>query len=317
MLQKDTKQLPGLDQTPALKVDAAQPCEQGETKHKPTPARSDSMTETHAGDNTKRHTDAEPARWEKRLKSAQEKLQLMRLEREQWYAMAKSTDSELGCQDPHTPTCSNGVRKEGRFGTMSAPVHYDDHCAPFEAQLVAHTASSNHRHRRLQHQYDSRISRSNAAANMTYWQHAPHEPDDSVHQAQSRSQWHTIDNSSTSRDYRCSFAASRESKSANRALHMNKPAERGPERRRPDSELSLASARMLPTYTTPKCASKAKENPTGMQNRDSGVTQQSHGTWVADSIRQSVTGALDEAMEALEAELSRNLPEHLSSHACV
>ncbi|NJO34189.1 MAG: hypothetical protein HC869_14715 [Rhodospirillales bacterium] len=37
-------------------------------------------------------------------------------------------------------------------------------------------------------------------------------------------------------------------------------------------------------------------------------TQQSRATWVADSIRQSVTGALDQAMEALEAELAIKLP---------
>ena len=71
------------------------------------------------------------------------------------------------------------------------------------------------------------------------------------------------------------------------------------------------SAGMLHTFQTPRVVSKSGKATASVHNGDSGLTQQSHATWVADSIRQSVTGALDQAMEALEAELARKLPGKL------
>jgi hypothetical protein len=83
--------------------------------------------------------------------------------------------------------------------------------------------------------------------------------------------------------------------------------------RREQRAMSSGSAEALPAFRTPKLASTSTLKYVSTTNGNTGLTQNSHATWVADSIRQSVTGALDQAMEALEAELARKLPGRLQS----
>lgn len=59
----------------------------------PFPGFSHSETVSDQSNILDRRAPGELSCWEKRLKSAQEKLQLMRMEREQWYAMASVADS--------------------------------------------------------------------------------------------------------------------------------------------------------------------------------------------------------------------------------
>jgi hypothetical protein len=82
---------------------------------------------------------------------------------------------------------------------------------------------------------------------------------------------------------------------------------------REQGAMSIASAGALTAFRTPKLASTSSLKYVSTHNGNTGLTQNSHATWVADSIRQSVTGALDQAMEALEAELARKLPGRLQS----
>lgn len=71
-----------------------------ETGAGPFPGFSQPASECRQDSNLGRRASGELSCWEKRLKGAQEKLQLMRLEREQWYAMASAADSAK--KKPHS-----------------------------------------------------------------------------------------------------------------------------------------------------------------------------------------------------------------------
>jgi hypothetical protein len=60
------------------------------------------------GSSVDKRAPGELSNWEKRLNSAQERLQLMRLEREQWYAMASAADSARKRRHTGTKRCELG-----------------------------------------------------------------------------------------------------------------------------------------------------------------------------------------------------------------
>lgn len=213
-------------------------------------------------------------------------------------------------------------------GSMSAPLNCNGDWEPVEARSSAHSmaGAGHHRHRKLQDPQESVSAEarpSSAGDQAGTRQLVPHAPQDcrSLPKTGASSKQHGYTgtmleertrhpNGPDGSSRRSSFDPGRDDDWAG-PMHAHRLAgqSNGPDQQ--EVEFSNTSAGVLPTFRTPKLEPVSGRNPAS--HRDSGVTQHSHGTWVADSIRQSVTGALDQAMEALEAELARKLPGRVQS----
>lgn len=214
---------------------------------------------------------------------------------------------------------------------MSAPLHYNGTWEPVNSRSSANSmaGAASHRHRKLQQPPEycrPEVASSKAGDAMGCRQLVPHAPREytsmpqpggcptkHVHTSASSGN-HTCDNDRKDRCSRTSVdPVCNSGQPWTEPPHSHQTAAHGTGIDQQQEPFPSTSAEVLQTFQTPRLVSASGQNTTGVRKGDSGLTQQSHATWVADSIRQSVTGALDQAMEALEAELARKLPGRLQS----